>query len=115
MVREIRFYKNYFLNFYFKQNSEVQEKIEFVLDLVRRVEFVPVKFFKKIVGSKGLFEIRVKVKSDIYRIFCFFDKGERVVLINCFQKKTQKLPRKEILKAEKLKADYFKDKGNEIG
>lgn len=112
MVREIRFYKNYFLNFYSEQNTDVQEKIEFVLDLIRRVEIVPVKFLKKIESSKGLFEIRVKVKTDIYRIFCFFDEGKLVILINGFQKKTQKLPRKEILKAEKLKAEYFKEKGN---
>ncbi len=115
MVREIRFYKNYFLDFYSEQNSDVQEKIEFVLDLIRRIEFVPVKFFKKIVGSKGLFEIRIKVKSDIYRIFCFFDERKLVVLINGFQKKTKKIPRKEILKAEKFKADYLKKRGNKNG
>ena len=112
MIREVRFYRNYFLDFYSEQNGTVQEKIEFVLDLIRRIEMVPSKFLKKIESSKGLFEIRVKVKSDIFRIFCFFDEGKLVILLNGLQKKSQKLPRKEILKAEKLKSEYFKEKGN---
>jgi len=35
-----------------------------------------------------------------------------VILLNGFQKKSQKLPKKEILKAEKLKSEYFKEKGD---
>lgn len=112
MARELRFYRNYFLDFYSGQNGTVQEKIEFVLDLIRRIEIVPSKFLKKIKGPKDLFEIRVQVKSDIFRIFCFFDEGEVVILLNGFQKKAQKIPRKEIIKAEKLKDEYFKEKDN---
>jgi len=111
MFREIKFFKNYFLDFYSEQTADVQEKIEFVLDLIRRVDIVPTKFLKSIEGSKGLYEIRVKIKSNIYRIFCFFDAGKLVILINGFQKKTQKLPGKEIMKAEKLKEEYFSEKG----
>jgi phage-related protein len=44
------------------------------------------------------------------RILCFFDKGDLVVLTNCFIKKSQKTPRKEIIKAEKLKKEYFIEK-----
>ena len=110
MLREIRFYKHYFINFYSELNPDVQEKIEFVLDLIRHVEIVPVKFLKKIMGQKGLYEIRVKVKTNIYRIFCFFDEDKLVILINGFQKKKQKTPRNEIAKAEKLKDAYFKEK-----
>lgn len=65
------------------------------------------KFLKFIEGSSGLYEIRVEVGSDIYRVFCFFDKGQMVILINGFQKKTQKTPRMEIELAEKLKKEYF--------
>ncbi len=112
MTREVKFYRKYFLDFYSEQNETVQEKIEFVLDLIRQLEIVPSKFLKKIESSKGLFEIRVKVKSDIFRIFCFFDEGKLVILLNGFQKKSQKLPRKELIKAEKLKNEYFKEKDN---
>ena len=61
-------------------------------------------------GTSGLFEIRVEVGSDIYRVFCFFDKGQVVVLVNGFQKKSQKTPKNEIEMAEKLKKQYFDEK-----
>ncbi len=69
-------------------------------------------FFKSIEGIKGLYEIRIESKSNIYRIFCCFDKGNLVVLCNGFQKKTQKTPSKELEKAEKLMIEYFKNKDN---
>ena len=46
------------------------------------------------------------------RILCFFDDGNLVVLANCFVKKSQKTPRKEIKLAEKLKNEYLKDKND---
>lgn len=61
-------------------------------------------------GSDGIFEIRIEYESNIYRVLCFFDKGNLVILINSFQKKTQKIPPKEITLAEKLKKQYFIDK-----
>jgi len=48
--------------------------------------------------------------SDIWRVFCFFDKGKLVILLNGFTKKTQKTPKKEIDKALKLMAEYYQDK-----
>jgi phage-related protein len=50
------------------------------------------------------------VENDIIRIFCFFETGKLVVLINGFQKKTQKTPKKEIAMALKLKAEYENEK-----
>ena len=61
-------------------------------------------------GTNGLYEIRIEFQSNIYRIFCCFDEGRLVVLFNGFQKKTQKTPKSEIDKAEKLKDEYFKEK-----
>jgi phage-related protein len=80
------------------------------LKLIATFEKVPMKFFKHITSSTGLFEIRVEVSSDIYRVFCFFDKGKLIVLVNGFQKKSQKTPKKEIELAEKLKKQYFAEK-----
>jgi phage-related protein len=76
------------------------------------IERIPVKFFKSIEGIKGLFEIRVEYKSNIYRIFCCFDRGNLVVLFNGFQKKTQKTPKKELEKAEKIMREYFSEQKN---
>jgi phage-related protein len=74
------------------------------------MERVSEKFLKHIEGSKGLYEIRVEVSSDIYRVFCFFDEGRLVVMINGFQKKSQKTPKNEIDLAERLMKEYFDNK-----
>ena len=67
-------------------------------------------FLKAITGTNGLYEARIKLGSNIWRVFCFFDKGKLVILLNGFQKKTQKTPRKEINKALKLMESYYNDK-----
>jgi len=61
-------------------------------------------------GEDALYEIRIKAGANIFRIFCFFDEGKLVILLNGFQKKTQKTPRNEIEKALKLKNRYYEDK-----
>ena len=73
---------------------------------------VPVKYFKYIKNSSGLYEVRVEVTNNIFRVFCFFDEGKLIILINGFQKKSQKTPKKEIEKAEKLKKQYFDEKNS---
>jgi phage-related protein len=110
IYRQIIVYKNYFLDFYEKQNDNVQKKIEWVLNLIRVTKIIPVKFFKHIEGTKGLYEVRVEVSSNIYRIFAFFDKDKIIVIGNAFQKKTEKTPKKEIDKALKIKEEYNNEK-----
>ena len=110
MNRKIIFHGEYFLDFYKKLDSDVKSKIQYVFELIKQVERVPLKFLSPMTGYEGLFEIRVEFQSNIYRIFCCFDEGKLVVLFNGFQKKTQKTPRKEIEKAMRLKKDYFKQK-----
>lgn len=46
MIRKIVVYQNYFLDFYKSQELKVQEKIEYVLDLIRFEKQVPEKFLK---------------------------------------------------------------------
>ena len=58
-------------------------------------------------GTDGLYEIWIELQSNIYRVFCCFDKDNLVVLFNGFQKKTQKTPINELEKALKLKNEYF--------
>jgi phage-related protein len=108
--RKILFYGNYFLDFYGTQDEKTKEKIDFVLDLIRNVERVPIKFLKYLEGTDGLYEIRVATISGSIRIFTFFDEGKQIILINCFTKKTNKTPKGEIKKAIKLKAEYFNEK-----
>ena len=108
--REIIFHKHYFVDFYLEQPEKVQEKIEYVFKIIRNVQNVPKKFLDHITGTDGLYEIRIEFDSNIYRIFCCFDKGNLVVLFNGFQKKTQKTPKKEIDLALKFKNEYFNSK-----
>ena len=110
MVRKIFAYKDNFVNFYKSQDPKVQEKIEYVLDLVRFEKQVPVKFFKHLENTDGIYEVRVITTFKSIRILCFFDKGEIVVLTNCFVKQSQKTPSKEIKMAEKLRKEYLLEK-----
>ena len=80
------------------------------MQLIRVTRQVPEKYIKHIEGTKGLYEVRVEVGSNIYRIFSFFDKGNLVVLGNGFQKKTQKTPKQEIIKALKIMEEYQNEK-----
>lgn len=93
-MRKILFYGDYFPKFYAKLDSKSKEKIDFVLDLIRNVERVPIKFFKYLEGTDGLYEIKVLTYKYSIRIFSFFDEGELIILINGFVKKTKKPLRK---------------------
>lgn len=109
-MRTTYVYGNEFWDFYNSQKPEVQDKIDWVIGLVRTVRMVPEKFFKHLEGTEGLFEIRIRVGTDTYRIFCFFDEGDLIILLNGFQKKTDKTPKNEIEKAERLKLKYYEEK-----
>ncbi|MEY5042297.1 MAG: hypothetical protein RLZZ414_1861 [Bacteroidota bacterium] len=108
--RQIIFYENHFTDFYLNQSEKIQEKIEYVFMIIKNVQNIPKKFLDHLTGTDGLYEIRIEFESNIYRIFCCFDKGNIVVLFNGFQKKTQKTPKKEIDIALKLKNKYFNSK-----
>ncbi len=105
-IRTAFYYKYYFINFYSLQRPRVRNKILKTIKLIEDLRIVPNKFLKHITGTIGLYEIRVKVGSDIFRIFCFFDSDNLIILINGFQKKTQKTPDSEIKKALQLKSEY---------
>ena len=109
-VREVIAYKNYFEDFLVAQPIKVQDKIYKIIEIIETYERVPTTYLKSISGTKGLYEARIKLGSNIWRVFCFFDKGKLVILLNGFAKKTQKTPKKEISKALLLMKSYYKDK-----
>ncbi|WP_296684964.1 type II toxin-antitoxin system RelE/ParE family toxin [Flavobacterium sp.] len=113
MNREIIFYENHFIEFYQNQDEKVKEKIKYVLELIKQVEKVPEKFLKHLTGTNGLYKIRIEYQSNIFRIFCCFDKGRLVVLFQGFQKKTQKTPKNELEKATILMKEYFQHKNQD--
>jgi phage-related protein len=110
LVRNIYYFKSYYLDFYATLKPEVKKKFNWTLQLISEIEHVPEKYFTHLTGTFGLFEIRVGVGSDIYRVFSFFDEGKMVGLVNGFINKTRKTPKSEIEPAEKLKKQYFDEK-----
>ena len=87
------------------------EKIAFVLDLIEQIEIVPRKYFKKLKGTDGIWEVRAQHGNNTFRILGFFHGKDLVVLNHAFTKKSQKTPKKEIALAEKRKRDYLNKKG----
>ena len=109
-IRHLVFYKHYFHEFFNEQTTKVQAKIDYVLFVLTHAERVPEKFLKHMEGTKGLYEIRVELGGNIFRIFCCFDKGKLIVLFNGFQKKSDKTPKQEIELALKLMTEYLNEK-----
>jgi phage-related protein len=108
--RQIGFYENHFKDFYLKQPIAVRKKIDWTLLVLKTTRIVPEKFLKHLTNTDGLWEVRVAAGNGIFRIFCFFDDGNLIILLSGFQKKTQKTPKNEIKKAERLKKEYYENR-----
>lgn len=112
-AREVITYKDYFDDFFKAQTQKVRDKIIKILDLIEQVERIPSTYLKYIEGTNGLFEVRVQLGNNIFRIFCFFDGNRFVILLTGFQKKTQKTPPTEIDRAIRLMNEYYEEKRKE--
>ena len=109
-VRKVVIYRDYFTEFYKKQSLAVRKKIDWTILLIQKVKIVPKKYLKHLTNTEGLWEIRISAANGIFRIFCFFDKGDLIILLSGFQKKTRKTPKSEIKIAERLKKEYYENK-----
>lgn len=108
MKRRILTYGGYFEAFMATLKEKEQEKIQYGLLLLKEQGRLPVKFVKYI--RDGIYELRTEFGGNIFRVFFIFDDGNIVVLFNGFQKKSQKTPQKEIVKALRIKEEYYADK-----
>ena len=111
-IRSIKLFGNYYKEFYVAQTAPVRDKINQVLKLIETQRLIPAKVFRYLENSDGIYEIRVEVGNNIYRIFCCFDEGDLVILFNGFQKKSQKTPVEQLDRAEELMNKYFELKNN---
>lgn len=109
-IREVIAYKNYFEDFLLGQPKKVQDKIFKIIEAIEMLERVPSNYLKAMEGTNGLYEARIQLASNIWRVFCFFDNGKLVILLNGFQKKTQKTPKNELEKALRLMKEYYQEK-----
>ena len=101
--RGLYFFKDYFEVFFDQQTNRVKNKILWTLKVIEELDQVPENYLKHIRNSSGLYEIRIQAGNNIFRIFCFFDVDNLVVVGHGFQKKSQKTPKQQIERAEKIK------------
>ena len=70
------------------------------------------ELFKKL--QDKIWEFRTKFNKTYYRLFAFWDKTKNtdtvVISTHGLIKKTDKIPKSEIERAEKLREKYFNDK-----
>lgn len=109
MAREVLFYDQHFFDLYNTLDLKTKLKIDWTLELLETIEKIPEKYFKFVSNTYGLFEIRVEYESNIYRIFSFFDSGNKLIVINGFIKKSNKTPKRDLKKAINIKSQYFNE------
>jgi len=112
MAREIRFYRTAsgrcpVVEFLESLSAKQAQKIAWVLTLIEELDVVPARYFKKLTGSEGLWEVRINVGRDTFRLLAFFDGPRVVVLAHGFAKKAQKVPKKLMALAERRRAEYL--------
>ncbi|NCO74714.1 MAG: type II toxin-antitoxin system RelE/ParE family toxin [Cyanobacteria bacterium] len=112
-MREIIFYRTSLGNcpvedFLDSLSAKQAQKVIWVLKLVTELESIPIKYFKKLVNTDDIWEIRIQLDNNIFRLLGFFQDNNLIILTNGFIKKTQKTPSQEIKLAEKRKKDYLK-------
>ena len=83
------------------------QKVLWVLQLVEELAVLPRQYFKKLIDSEGIWEVRIQLGNDIFRLLGFFDGGTLLVLTNGFTKKSQKTPAQEITLAVRRKEEYL--------
>ena len=105
--RSIVVFGNHFEAFYVTLPPKEQDKLLWTLRAIRTLKVVPSTYLKLITNSSGLYEIRSQFGTNICRVFCFYSNATTLILCNGFKKKNQKIPRKEIEKAERIKSNYY--------
>lgn len=119
MKRDVRFYETDegrcpVREFIDRLPGKAAQKVVWTLTLLEELEILPAVYFKKMVNTDDIWEVRVSYGSDAYRIFCFFAGNAIVVLTHGLIKKTQKTPQREIERAELYKKEYLgRRKNNE--
>jgi phage-related protein len=91
-----------------KLTEQERGKIKRALLLFETEDKVPRHYISYI--RDGLYEFRVTYGNKEFRLFFIYDGDTIVVIFNCYTKKTQKAPKREIEKAIKLKEEYKNEK-----
>lgn len=114
-MREIQFYRTTtgycpVEEFLDSLTGKQAQKVAWVLQLIEELDFIPIQYFKKLIDTNGIWEVRVKFGSDIFRILGFSERNNLIILNHAFQKKTQKTPKSDIKLAEYRKNEFINRK-----
>ena len=104
-LRQIKFYKDYFQVFFSGLPKAARDKFVWTFQLIEEQPRPPIRFLRHIEGRKGMYEVKVQVGTNAYRAFCIFEP-HCLIILNGFQKKTQKTPKSEIKMALRIKSEY---------
>jgi phage-related protein len=94
--------------------DQLDEKIrDKVIYNITKAQFSSNKeLFKKL--NEEIWEFRTLYQSNAYRIFAFWDKSEKnrafVILTHGLIKKTEKTPKADLVKSQRLRKIYFENK-----
>jgi len=96
IMREVNFYKSSsgkspVKDFLDSLSGKQVQKITWVLQIIEETRIVLRQYFKELVNTDDIWEVRVISASNILRLLGFFDGNNFVILTNGFVKKTQKL------------------------
>ncbi|GAA0529036.1 type II toxin-antitoxin system RelE/ParE family toxin [Chitinophaga japonensis] len=111
MVKPSRYFKTIFLEevraFFKELDSRAVKKILYNIDLTEQTN--DPRLLKKL--TSDIWEFRTKYGNLQYRLLAFWDKTDRtntlVVATHGIIKKTDKMPGKEIVKADAIRQAYF--------
>jgi hypothetical protein len=78
--RELFFFKDYFRAFYKLQTKKVQHKMIWTFRIIEELDRISDTYLKNLENKDGLYEIRIQTGSNIFRIFCFFDDYNLVIV-----------------------------------
>ncbi len=107
-MKRIIAYRHYYIEFMKGLSEPEQNKIKRALLLFETEDRIPYHYISFI--RDGLYEFRVNYSNKEFRLFFIYDGDTIVVLFNCYVKKSQKAPRREIEKALRLKEEYYHER-----
>jgi len=110
-VREVHFYRTEsddcpVEEFLDALSGKQAQKVVWVLRLVEQLDPVPAQYFKKLVDTDGLWEVRAQHGGDTFRLIGFFD-GPQFLVVSGFAKKTEKIPPQELEIAKARRQNYL--------
>lgn len=105
--RTVVAYKDYTTNFLDKQPQKVRDKYIWTIQLIEEIVIVPTTYLKHL--QEGIYEVRIKQGTNIFRVMSFFENDKLILTINGFRKKGRKTPKSEIERAKRIRKKYEKE------